>query len=266
MLKALKARGLAPVDPRSARLLRADRRKRTWVVPVPDVDAAAGFACPPGYAPAADDEPREGLAVIAVNGAPAGGGGALRELRRGLAPAAVDPCAGPGRNMLGISGIVPDGVEAVFATAADGSATRADVRDNGYSFVLARPRRPESRYLVWTGADGTPHVQPLPLVLAARGRDGACARGDVPPRVTPEPFAAGCGALTVFSAPPRIVARIAPAPRPRRAQPGRPRPRPLRLLQAPVEPPPVLATRATMPCLLGTPSPFLPAPRPRRGP
>jgi hypothetical protein len=56
--------------------------------------------------------------------------------------------------MLGVSGIVPDGVEAVFVTAADGTATRADVRDNGYAFVLAPPRRPEPRYVVGPGATG----------------------------------------------------------------------------------------------------------------
>jgi hypothetical protein len=193
VLEALKERGLAPVDPRSARLLRADRRARAWVVPVPDVGAASSYACPPGYSRAALPAPREGLAVVAVNGAPAGGGGSLRDLRRGLAPATVDPCAGAGRKMLGVSGIVPDGVDAVFATAADGTATRADVHDNGYSFVLALPRRPDSRYLVWTGADGTPHVQPLPIVLAARGRGGACPPVELRPHVTPEPLGPGCG-------------------------------------------------------------------------
>jgi hypothetical protein len=229
-LKALKQRGLAPVDLRSARLLRADRRKRTWVVAVADVDAVGGRACPPGYALTANAKPREGLAVVAVEGAPAGGGGSLHELRRGLAPAAVDPCAGADRKMLGVSGIVPDGVEAVFATAADGTATRADVRDNGYTFVLPRPRLPETRYLVWTGADGTPHVQPLPAVLAVLGRGGACPQVETPPRVTPDPFAASCGRSPLRSLLAGPPAAVLQAPRP---LPPRSRPRPRRPQGAP---------------------------------
>jgi hypothetical protein len=48
-----------------------------------------------------------------------------------VAPVATDPCAGPARDMLGESGIVPDGVAAVFLTAPDGTAVRADVQDKG---------------------------------------------------------------------------------------------------------------------------------------
>jgi hypothetical protein len=33
--------------------------------------------------------------------------------------------------MLGISGMVPEGVAAVFLTAPDGTAVKADVKDNG---------------------------------------------------------------------------------------------------------------------------------------
>lgn len=81
--------------------------------------------------------------------------------------------------MLGVSGIVPDGVEAVFVAAPEASATRADVRDNGYAFVLPRQRRPEPRYVVWTGQDGTPHVQPLGSVVF--GRRDACPVRQLPP-------------------------------------------------------------------------------------
>ncbi len=40
-------------------------------------------------------------------------------------------CAGPDHTMLGVSGIVPNGVPAVFLTAPDGTAVKADVKDNG---------------------------------------------------------------------------------------------------------------------------------------
>src|SRR4051794_14925319 len=151
-LKALRLRGLEPVAPQAVRLLRSSGDARAWVVPVPDVDRALRFVCVRGAS-----KPREGIAVVAVGGAPAGGGGALRELIRGIAPVATDPCAGPARDMLGVSGIVPDGVPAVFLTAPDGTAVRADVQDNGFSFVVPRTRAPEPRYVVWTGSDGTPH-------------------------------------------------------------------------------------------------------------
>ena len=164
-LKALKAQGLDPVDPQSARLLRADGDARAWVVPLPHVNVGTVVGCVRG---AATGKPREGLAVVSLNGAPAGGGGALRDLQRGVAPATLDPCAGADDNMHGVSGIAPDGVEAVFITAADGTSTRADVHDNGCAFVLAHQRRPEQRYLVWSGSDGTPHVQPLPVLLRGR--------------------------------------------------------------------------------------------------
>jgi len=208
-LKALEAQGLAPVDPESARLLRADGAARAWVVPVPDVGAATPFACVRGAAAA---KPREGLAVVSVGAAPAGGGGALRDLQRGLAPAALDPCAGTAGRMLGVSGIVPDGVEAVFVTAADGTSTRADVRDNAYAFVLPRPRRPEQRYLVWTGSDGGPHVQPLPPIVI--GGRMACERPAAVVRVTPDPWGPGCGP---FGGPPVMLAPRPVAPRRKRA-------------------------------------------------
>jgi hypothetical protein len=108
-----------------------------------------------------------------------------------------------------VSGIVPDGVEAVFITAADGTSTRADVHDNGYVFVLAPQRRPEQRYLVWSGSDGAPHVQPLPLVLS--GRREVCGHGQALTLVTPHPWGAGCGSLAGG----RVILVPPPAAKPR---------------------------------------------------
>ena len=243
-LRALKQRGLQVVDPQATRLLRADRRARAWVVPVPDVAATPTVVCRGAAARAraralGAAKPREGLAVVSVGGAPPGGGGSLRDLERGVAAPSLDPCAGAGGRMFGVSGIVPDGVAAVFVTSADGSATRADVHDNGYAFVLPRSRRPEARYVVWTGANGTPHVQPLPAVVRSV-RTGPCGDLEERVRVTPEPWASACAALPPFAGmpslpPPRAVlpARLrvgrARAPRPRRGRgiPARPLPAPL---------------------------------------
>jgi len=88
--------------------------------------------------------------------------------------------------MLGISGIVPNGVAAVFLTAPDGTAIRADVKDNGYEFLIPRPRTAGQRYVVWTGGDGTPHVQPVMAFGVVRGAvcKQLAARG-LPPQVTP---------------------------------------------------------------------------------
>ncbi len=41
--------------------------------------------------------------------------------------------------MLGVSGVVPDGVAAAYLTAPDGTAVRADVADNAYAFVVPAP-------------------------------------------------------------------------------------------------------------------------------
>ena len=279
-LRALKARGLVPVDASSARLLRAAGAARAWVVPVPDVTVALSPLCDPRAMRAAGVA-REGLAVVSLGGAPAGGGGALRDLVRGIAPAAIDPCAGKDRSMLGVSGIVPDGVEAVFVTSPDGTATRADVHDNGYAFVLPRPRRPEPRHLVWTGQDGTPHVQPLPFLAGMPGRRAACASFLELPRVTPDPYGAGCGAFGPgLITPSRPVlappARLAPLPAhparrprnlPRPAAPRR-RPPPPRV---PRRPPPRPAL-VPMPLTLldarcaGPPLPLVVPPRPARRP
>jgi hypothetical protein len=88
--------------------------------------------------------------------------------------------------MLGVSGIVPDGVAAAWLTAPDGTAVRADVVDNAYAFVVPVSGAPGLRYVVWVGGDGTPHVQPVPLVLT---RPGGCPEAVLrAPRVTPGPM------------------------------------------------------------------------------
>jgi hypothetical protein len=164
---------------------------------VPDVNAIAPVGCVRGA-----HAVREGLAVVALGQAPAGGGGTLTDLERGRAAASVDQCAGTHGDMLGVSGIVPDGVDAVFVTAPDGTATRADVQDNGYAFVLPRASGLEQRYLVWSGSDGSPHVQPLAvgggIVVAStqRGpRYRPCAASSTTTRVTPEAWSTACGSL-----------------------------------------------------------------------
>lgn len=208
-LRALKQRGLEPVAPDAARLLRAAGDARAWVVPVPDIDRANPFACRRGRAAR---DPREGVAVVSIGGAPAGGGGALHDLVRGIAPVAVDPCAGQRRNMLGVSGIVPDGIGAVFLTAPDGTAVRADVKDNAFAFVVPRGRRPEPRFVVWNGSDGTPHVQPVLTVLAPAI---ACRLPLELPVVTPT-GASACTVLPMLSPTPS-----ARRPRPSSASPAR---------------------------------------------
>jgi hypothetical protein len=190
-LAALRRRGFDPVDPASARLLRTTPQGgRAWVVPVPDV-GRFGLAVPcrvPRKTPL--PAPAEGLAVVALGGAPAGGGGAVADLVRGRAPVAVDACAGPDRDMLAVSGVVPDGVGAAFLTNPDGSAVRADVRDNGYAFVVPRTHSLQPRYVVWTGGDGTPHVQPVPFVPGL-GRLGCARRPASVAEITPG-FGLGC--------------------------------------------------------------------------
>ncbi|HEV7752661.1 MAG TPA: hypothetical protein VGO71_14040 [Baekduia sp.] len=139
----------------------------TAPVPVPPAVTPPSTAPAPPVPPTAPApstekrEPQPGLAIVAVGGAPVGAGGTLADLVRGREPVALDPCAGPGHDMLSVSGVVPDGVAAAFLTGADGTAVRADVKDNGYAFLVPPAKRPEQRYVVWTGGDGTPHVQPL---------------------------------------------------------------------------------------------------------
>jgi hypothetical protein len=221
-LAALKRANLAPVAPESARLLRTTPDGgRAWVVPVPDVARGFAFPCPvgkfsrPGASPKGTaPAPREGLAVVALGGAAPGGGGALADLVRGRAPVAIDPCAGEARDMLGVSGIVPEGVAAVFLTAPDGTAVKADVKDNGYEFLIPRPRTPEQRYVVWTGGDGTPHVQPVAAFGSPRA--DACSRAGSfakIPQITPNGF----GSCVLA----RPAAFPVPAPAMRRDKRGR---------------------------------------------
>jgi hypothetical protein len=212
-LKALEQRRLAPVSPDSARLLRSGPGAgRAWIVPVPDVTAGFPFGCAP------DGKAREGVAVVALGGAAAGSGGALDDLVRGRAPVSVDPCAGDNRAMLRVSGIVPDGVAAAFLTAPDGTAVRADVKDNGYEFLLPQPRTVGQRYVVWTGGDGTPHVQPVLTfgVLPAAACKRVAARNF--PQVTPAGGLGSCvlsapqARLPVPAAPPKRHGRVVPLP------------------------------------------------------
>jgi hypothetical protein len=214
-LEALSVRGLLPVAPESSRLLRSTPSGgRAWVVPVPDLASDLPYSCEPGRKPG----PREGLAVVAVGDAASGGGGALDDLVRGRSPVTVVPCAGADKSMLSISGIVPDGVPAVFLTAPDGTAVRTDVKDNGYEFLLPHQRAIEQRYVVWTGGDGTPHVQavvsfgpwrssrceaPMTLAMARVSPDGLF------PCMTPQALTAGV--------PPGVARRAARALRRRRS-------------------------------------------------
>jgi hypothetical protein len=168
-LDALRSRGLLPVSLDGSRLLRSTPSGgKAWVVPVPDVVGDLGFACQP----AGRSNSREGLVVVATGDAAGGGGGALDDLVRGRSPVTVAPCAGADHSMLSISGIVPNGVPAAFLTAPDGTAVRADVKDNGYEFLLPKTRAFEQRYVVWTGGDGTPHVQAI--VTGGVVRASAC--------------------------------------------------------------------------------------------
>jgi hypothetical protein len=166
--------------------------------------------------------------------------------------------------MLGVSGIVPDGVPAVFLTAPDGSAVRADVHDNGFSFVVARARRPEPRYVVWTGSDGMPHVQPVSVFGGVPKM--LCTRVVSVPVVTPS-GARDCGPVAL-AAPARVVvgrrgkafsareARRRALRRPPVVVVPRGRVRRVPTVVAPM-PPPVFPSR---PCVLGGGLPVLVAP------
>jgi hypothetical protein len=188
------------------------------VAPAPATQPAAPVPVPTTPGPAATvptapnttnkPAPHPGLAVVALGGAPAGAGGRLEDLVRGRESVATDPCGGPNHDMLSVSGIVPDGVGAAFLTSPDGTAVRADVKDNAYAFVVPRANRAEQRYVVWTGGDGTPHVQPLaaPIILG-RVR---CATPDDrrPPVVSPD----DAGLCDHYSRSPAIVLPTTPAP------------------------------------------------------
>jgi hypothetical protein len=206
-VEALRVRGLSPVSLDSSRLLRSTPSGgKAWVVPVPNVVGRFGALCRPVGKSAA----REGVVVVAVGDAASGGGGALGDLVRGRAPVTIAPCSGADHSMLSISGLVPNGVPAVFLTAPDGTAVRADVKDNGYEFLLPNQRSYEQRYVVWTGGDGTPHVQPI--VTFATVRASACKSSakltQSVARVSPD------GAFPCSGAP---IASKFPVPVPRRA-------------------------------------------------
>jgi hypothetical protein len=199
--------GLSPVSLESSRLLRSTPSGgKAWVVPVPNVVGRLGASC----GPVGKSASREGVVVVAVGDAASGGGGALDDLVRGRAPVTLAPCAGADHSMLSSSGLVTNGVPAVFLTAADGTAVRADVKDNGYEFLLPNQRTYEQRYVVWFGGDGTPHVQPIVTFAAVRA--SACkASAKVTqsvPRVSPD-------GLSRCAAPP--IANKFPVPVPRRA-------------------------------------------------
>ena len=194
-LEALRVRGLSPVSLDSSRLLRSTPSGgKAWVVPVPNVVNGLGVACEP----VGKSGPREGLVVVATGDAASGGGGALDDLVRGRAPVTLAPCAGADHSMLSISGIVPNGVPAVFLTAPDGTAVRADVKDNGYEFLLPNQRSYEQRYVVWTGGDGTPHVQPIVTfaTMPARACKSSAKLSQSVARVSPDALS-GCGALPI---------------------------------------------------------------------
>jgi hypothetical protein len=148
----------APLLPPGA----AHRSRRMAIRPL-----AAMLAPLPAMPPS---KPREGVLVVATGDAAAGGGGATGDLLKGRALPDVEPCT-PGRaGLVRVSGLVPDGVTAVFLTATDGSAVRTEPRDGGYVFEVAPLRTPRERYVVWTGTDGTPHVQPVVTSVPKRLR------------------------------------------------------------------------------------------------
>jgi hypothetical protein len=293
-LEALRARGLSPVSLDSSRLLRSTASGgKAWVVPVPNVVGRLGVACEP----VSRFGPHEGLVVVALGDAASGGGGALDDLVRGRAPVAVAPCAGADHSMLSISGIVPNGVPAVFLTAPDGTAVRADVKDNGYEFLLPNPRPYEQRYVVWTGEDGTPHVQPIVTfaAISARTCRSSAKLAQTVARVSPDgpfpcaaPPIAGkfpvpvprgasralrlrrqvaamlvftrCTALTPFAPGGVVPGRPVPAP-PVTVVPARPVPVPPAAV--PARPVPAAPAPSAVPAA-PAPAPATPAPAPRR--
>ena len=184
--------------------------------------APAPRATPPTPAPApaapvaprrspAKPEPQPGLAVVGLDGAPNGAGGSLPDLVRGREPVSVTFCAGPSKDMLSVSGIVPDGVPAAFLTSPDGTAVRADVKDNAYAFTIPPDKRLAQRYVVWTGGDGTPHVQPVPLQRFAFP-SSRCPAFTRLPAVSPDAFSR-CGPIAICSATPLVVPALPRAPK-----------------------------------------------------
>lgn len=236
-LSALREHGLEPFDPAAARLIRTTPDGgRAWVVPTRDVPelptcSIATPLAPPAVVydpkapvpmaplPARPAPPRRGttapryaphpgLALVALGGAPVGAGGRYEDLIRGREDVALDPCGGPSHDMLSVSGLVPDGVPAAFLTSPDGTAIRADVKDNAYTFVVPRSKRAETRYVVWTGGDGTPHVQPLtPLLYPSAS---SCSR--IHPRTAKIPAVSPSATTPILPAP-VAVKRLPALPR-----------------------------------------------------
>lgn len=220
---------LVPCSTKFARPVRRRLRSRRAarralpVTPLPAVVAATPVPFGPALvepAPLAwDGKPQEGVVVVAEGDTPAGGGATFRQLIRGLGSPEVAPCAGPKHDLVGVSGMVPDGVGSVFLTSPDGTAIKADVEDNAYSFLVppAKGRAAFApRYVVWTGGDGTPHVQPVTAGMTPRaGR--ICARlarvRDAVVRVTPLPtglYPFTRAVLPAFVTPPRPARARAP--------------------------------------------------------
>jgi hypothetical protein len=83
---------------------------------------------------------------------------------------------------------------------------RADVKDNGYEFLLPNRRAYEQRYVVWTGGDGTPHVQPIVTFAAVRARacTAAAKLSETVARVSPDGLfpCAGPPIVSKFATPP----------------------------------------------------------------
>ena len=167
-LEALRVRGLSPVSLDSSRCCAARRR------------AGRRGSCrhptsPAGWARSAD--PRASL--VRARAWSSSRSGCRERWGRGARRPRPRPRTGDGRAVRGRGpldavdlGHRANGVPAVFLTAPDGTAVRADVKDNGYEFLLPNQRAYDQRYVVWTGGDGTPHVQPIVTFAAARA--GAC--------------------------------------------------------------------------------------------
>jgi hypothetical protein len=189
---ATPSRGAAAERARARARQRARQRSVAiahTATPAVALAVAPKATAPPSPAPKPAADPQPGLAVVALGGAPSGAGGSLVDLVRGRETVSVASCAGPGKDMLSVSGIVPDGVPAAFLTTADGAAVRADVKDNAYAFVVPAAKLREQRYVVWTGGDGTPHVQPLPAFFSVPAT--RCATTSRFPVVSPGAFPAG---------------------------------------------------------------------------
>jgi hypothetical protein len=188
-------------------------------VPAPTItEPAPAVTVPATPDPTNKPAPHPGLAVVALDGAPVGAGGRLEDLVRGREAVAIDPCNGPNRDMLSVSGIVPDGVGAAFLTSPDGTAVRADVKDNAYAFVVPPTKTAEQRYVVWTGGDGTPHVQPLASPVFLHRARCATAADHHPPTVSPD-VSGLCGH---FTRAPAIVVPATPVAPPRVPMPTTP--------------------------------------------